>query len=224
MKFNSILTGITAAILLSSPAMGGIKLTNGDFSNGSTGWSDLTGYGPSTLYDITSGVANAPADGSTRCIYQKVSPSLETAATVIFDVTVNTLGSGTNARDFDFCLVNGNTGNIAKTVGMITNAAHQFVLRGGGTPLYTSSIAMTAGTTYTISLYMTGMDGDGGHTGMVSGSILNQTTMVATRFTCSHANIDKFDGLAFRRGFVWGPNHQHTIANVTMVRELGTDF
>lgn len=220
MNFNSILLGITAAFLLNSPAMADIKLTNGDFSSGSTGWSILTGFS-GTLYDITGGAAMAPADGSPRCLYQKVSPRMETAATVIFDVTVNTPASGTVIRDFDFRMVNGAAGSLpgslASSVNMMTDSAHHFLLQCGSIPLFTSPFTITAGTTYTISLYMSGMDGAGGQTGKVSGSILNQTTMVSTRFSASHANIDKFDGLAFFRANSWGATHQHTIANVTAV-------
>jgi hypothetical protein len=224
MKFNFIFFGITTAILLNSPAMGDITLTNGEFSNGGTGWSDLAGFTPSTLYDTADGIAMAPADGSTRCIYQKVSARSENAATVIFDVTVNTLASVPGARDFDFRLINGAAGTPANTIGMVTNTAHKIVLFGGGATLFASPFAMTAGTTYTISLYMTGMDGPGGQMGKVSGSILDNTTMVATRFTVSHANIEKFDGLAFCRGPNCGATHRNTIDNVTVVREVVTDL
>jgi hypothetical protein len=224
MQFNSILFATTSAFLLNSPAMADIKLTNGDFSSGSTGWSELVGYANSTLYNTTGGVATAPADGSTRSLYQKVTPRLETAATVIFDVTVNTLASGAVKRDFDFRLVNGNAGNVTNTIGVMTNTAHHFILNGGGATLFTSAFAMTPGTTYTISLYLSGMDGTGGLPGKVSGSILNQTTMVATRFSATNANIEKFDGLTFCRGGSWGANHQNTIDNVTVVQESATDL
>jgi hypothetical protein len=221
MILNSILLGTNAALMLGTPAMGNITLTNGDFSSDSTGWSTLAGF-TSTLYNTTGGVAIAPGDGSNRSIYQKVSASSEAAATIIFDVTVNTLGA---TQDIEFRLINGPAGNVVNSVVLVTDRLHRFVLFGGGVKLFTSEFAVTEGTTYTISLYMSGMDGPGGQMGKVSGSILDNTTMVATRFTVTHPHIAPFDGLAFfRRAGNAVTGHQNTIDNITAVRELATDL
>lgn len=231
MKNKSILLGATTALLLASPAMGAITLTNGDFSTADTS-ADGVGWkaGPSngSMFAIAggvNGVADGPSGNTARSLYQTFSDSVMSAVNVSFDFILVGVGTGGTARQMDFRTLVGTT---------TANSTHaRFIVAGNGTIDYldTGGTAFidtaTTGTTfaanvtdtYHIDLQFTGLDGAGGAIGTMNGTITRASDSASYGFSGTNLNWVAVDSMEFANGGNWGTLHNSDFDNVSVVPE-----
>lgn len=225
MKRKTFLLGATSAVLLASPAMGAITLTNGDFSTADTkidgvGWT--AGPSSGTMFTIAggvNGVANAPTGNNAASLYQTFSDTTMTKVNVSFDFIIVAPGNGTTPRQIDFRLLTGTTSGTSTHVrfNVSGDGFIDFTNAGGGfvdtTTTGTAFAANVAGT-YRIDLQLDGMDGNGGATGTMLGTITRASDNASYSFSGTNLNWAAVDSMEFLQGNNWGSNHNVDFDNV----------
>lgn len=208
--------GAISALLFASPAMGAIILTNGNFSSGTTGWSTDANFNQGGLFTVSGGAATASA-GSATSLYQKASDTLLNTATVSFNYTLNSPATA-NIRNLDLRFFAG-TPSGANPNGVFFQIGNTSTLSLNGTTFDISATPIVTGTNYVVTLNFSGLDGVGGATGQLTGSLFDGTNTI--NFNASGADWAAFDGLSFRHGSNW-TGQSHTLDNIVVVPEPAT--